>query len=257
MVGGFHDGSHDSATDAAPTAFAAISFGGGAPIIFVVFVVIMIIAGVIGYLREKQRREDLQALAQKLGLRFRASNDSSHDDEYAQFEIFRRGHSRVAKNTMTGTVELFGRACKLVTGDFRYKVTSGSGKNRRTTTYHFSYLIAHTPWDTPPLLVRPEGVWDKLKGAFGFDDIDFESDEFSRKFYVNSSDRKFAYDVLHPQMMEYLLQARPPMIDIEGGALCLSGGRGRWEPDRFEGAIAIVQKFCELWPRHLLKEFDS
>ena len=210
-----------------------------------------------GHLQEKKRREDLTALADKHGFRFDPSHDSSHDDEYAQFEIFRRGHSRVAKNTLTGTVELFERSCRLVMGDFRYKITSGSGKNRRTTTYNFSYLIVHPPWHTPPLLIRPEGVWDKLKGAFGFDDIDFESDEFSRKFYVQSSDRKFAYDVLHPRMMEFLLQTSPPMIDVEGGALCLSGGRRRWEPDRFEGAIDMVRRFCELWPRHLVKEFDS
>ena len=211
----------------------------------------------LGYLQEKKRREAMTELARRLGLRFDPANDSSHDDEYAQFEIFRRGHSRVAKNTLTGQVELFGRSCDLIAGDFRYKVTSGSGKDRRTRTYVFSYLIVHPPWHTPALLIRPEGVWDKLKGAFGFDDIDFESAEFSRKFYVQSSDRKFAYDVLHPQMMELLLAARPPMIDVEAGALCLSGGSRRWEPERFEAMLAFVQQFCERWPRHLVKELDS
>jgi len=223
-------------------------------------VLVVLLAGVgvyLSYLHEKQRRLAMTALAERLGLRFDPGVDSSHDDDYAQFEIFRRGHSRVAKNTLTGTVELFGRRCDLVAGDFRYKVTSGSGKDRRTTTYRFSYLIAHPPWQTPPLLIRPEGVWDKLKGAIGFDDIDFESDEFSRKFYVQSNDRKFAYDVLHPQMMELLLAERPPMIDIEDGALCLSGGRGRWEPERFEAELAFVQRFCGRWPRHLVKELDS
>ena len=223
----------------------------------VLFVLLVGVMAYFGHLQEKKRREELAALAERLGFRFDPNNDSSHDDEYAQFEIFRRGHSRVAKNTLTSTVELFERSCRLVMGDFRYKITSGSGKNRRTTTYNFSYLIVHPPWQTPPLLIRPEGVWDKLKGAFGFDDIDFESDEFSRKFYVQSSDRKFAYDVLHARMMEFLLQNSPPMIDIEDGALCLSGGRRRWEPDRFEGAIDLVRRFCELWPRHLVKEFDS
>lgn len=224
------------------------------------FVLGVLLFGVMAYfshLQEKKRREDLAALASKLGLRFDPNHDSSHDDEYAQFEIFRRGHSRVAKNTLTGAVELFERSCRLVMGDFRYKVTSGTGKDRRTTTYNFSYLIVHPPWHTPPLLIRPEGVWDKLKGAFGFDDIDFESDEFSRKFYVQSSDRRFAYDVLHPRMMEFLLQTSPPMIDVEGGALCLSGGRRRWEPARFESAMDTVRGFCERWPRHLLKELDA
>jgi len=221
-----------------------------------VAVLLVAAAAYYGYLQEQKRRDELAAFAARLGLRFDPRPDRSHDEDYAQFEIFRRGHARVAKNTMTGKLSLFGRDCRLVMGDFRYKVTSGSGKDRRTTTYRFSYLIVHPPWRTPPLLIRPEGAWDKLKGAFGFDDIDFESDEFSRQFYVQSSDRKFAYDVLHPQMMEYLLQARMPMIDIEGGALCLSGGKVRWSTERFEGAIAAVEKFCELWPRHLIQELQ-
>ena len=227
------------------------------PFLIVAGILLVAVFAYFGWLQEKKRREALQGLAQELGLRFDPGVDHGHDDEYAQFEIFRRGHGRVARNTMTGTVLLFDRPCRLVAGDFRYKVTSGSGKNRSTTTYNFSYLIVHPPWDTPPLLVRPEGMWDKLKGAFGFDDIDFESDEFSRKYYVKSSDRRFAYDVLHPRMMEFLLAERPPMIDIEHGALCLSDGRGRWEPARFKAEIAFLGRFCECWPRHLVKELDS
>lgn len=227
------------------------------PFLIVAGILLVAVFAYFGWLQEKKRREALQGLARELGLRFDPGVDHGHDDEYAQFEIFRRGHGRVARNTLTGTVLLFDRPCRLVAGDFRYKVTSGSGKNRSTTTYRFSYLIVHPPWDTPPLLIRPEGMWDKLKGAFGFDDIDFESDEFSRKYYVKSSDRRFAYDVLHPRMMEFLLRERPPMIDIEHGALCLSDGRRRWEPDSFKDEIAFLGRFCELWPRHLVKELDS
>ena len=227
------------------------------PVVVIAGIVLVAVFGYIGYALEKKRREEMSALAEELGLTFDPNADSSHDDRYAQFDIFRRGHSRVAKNTLTGTIELFDRTCRLVTGDFRYKVTSGSGKNRSTRTYNFSYLIVHPPWDTPPLLIRPEGVWDKIKGAVGFDDIDFESDEFSRKFYVQSSDRKFAYDMLHPRMMEFLLEHPTATIDIENGALCLSNGLERWTPDRFRSAIVFVHQFCERWPRHLVKEFES
>ena len=153
--------------------------------------------GYLAWLAEKKRREEMVALAQELGLRFDPGIDHDHDDEYAQFEIFRRGHSRVARNTLHGSIQLFDQDCSLDAGDFRYKVTSGSGKNRRTTTHRFSYLIVHPPWDTPPLLIRPEGIFDKVAGAFGFDDIDFESVEFSKRFYVKSTDKRFAYDVLH------------------------------------------------------------
>jgi len=231
-------------------------FASMAPVI-IIGVLLVGVFGYLGWLAEKKRREAMAALADELGLQFHPGVDRNHDDDYAQFEIFRRGHSRVAKNTMTGSVELFEQACKLIAGDFRYKVTSGSGKNRSTRTYNFSYLIVHPPWQTPPLLIRPEGVWDKIKGTFGFDDIDFESDEFSRKFFVQSSDRKFAYDVLNPRMMEMLLKESPPMIDIENGALCLSDGHRSWSPQRFKSELAFIERFCGMWPRHLLKDLNN
>ena len=40
---------------------------------------------------------------------------------------------------------------------------------------------------------------------FGYQDIKFESAEFSKTFCVRSPDKKFAYDVCNAKMMEYLL----------------------------------------------------
>lgn len=227
-------------------------------VLVLVLVVGLVIAGAIfAWKAEQKRRAEMQALADELGLRYEPGDDSSHDEQYAQFEIFRRGHSRVAQNTMHGTIELFGRPCQVQLGDFRYRVTSSNGKSTTTTTYRFSYLIVHPPWPSPTLLVRPEGLFDKMKGAFGFDDIDFESIEFSKRFYVQSDDKRFAYDVLHPRMMEFLLAERPPMLDLEGGALCVSDGQRRWDPAGFRAKVDLVRRFCELWPRHLVKDLET
>jgi len=230
----------------------------GLPI--VVFLVVLLLVGVGAWLAwkaEKARTEALAALAARLGLDFDPRKNSHHDERFAQFEIFRRGHSRVAKNTLSGGGQFFGAGCELRMGDFRYRVTSGSGKNRSTKTYDFSYVIVRLPWHTPPLLIRPEGLFDKIAAAFGFDDIDFESAEFSRAFMVKSDDKRFAYDVLHPRMMEYLLAQQPPMIDIEDGALCLSDGSRRWSPEQFEARLEFVRQFAALWPRHLLAQLGS
>lgn len=231
-----------------------------APVIALVFALVAavaIAAAILAWKAEQKRRAELAALAQELGLRCDPGDDSDHDDHYAQFAIFRRGHSRVAQNTMRGALTLFGRPCPLVLGDFRYKVTRSNGKSSSTTTYRFSYLIVHPPWPSPTLLVRPEGLFDKLKGAFGFDDIDFESIEFSKRFYVQSDDKRFAYDVLHARMMEFLLAEQPPMLDLEGGALCISDGQRRWDAAGFRERIAFVRRFCELWPRHLVKDLET
>ena len=221
-------------------------------------VLTLIVVGAIRAHRlEQERLRGLQQLADELGLTFDPTHDQDHDDEYAQFGIFRRGHSRVAKNTLRGRLPLFGTACTVCAGDFRYKETRQSGKDRKTSTYRFSYVIVHPPWAVPPLVIRREGVFDRIAGAFGFDDIDFESEAFSRRFYVQSPDRRFAYDLLHPRMMEFLLAEQPPMLELERGALCLADGSRRWSPDEFRQQLAFLRRFADLWPRHLTRELET
>jgi hypothetical protein len=226
-------------------------------LLFAAFGVIALVFAYLGWKQEQARTQALGELAARLGFSFAPGKDESHDDRFAQFEIFRRGHSRVAINTLHGSVSMFGADCRVVMGDFRYKVTSSNGKSSSTRTYTFSYVIVRLPWRTPALLIRPEGIFDKVAAAFGFDDIDFESAEFSRKFLVKSDDKRFAYDVLHPRMMEMLLATKPPMIDIELGALCFSDGSRRWEPSEFERKLAYMGRFAELWPRHLLTDLGT
>lgn len=212
----------------------------------------------VSYLQRKRRREELSALARELGWRFVPDRDYSHDEQYAQFEVFRRGRSRCAYNTLLGEIEVAERLFPVKMGDFRYKVTSGSGKNRRTRTYRFSYLIVQVPLGPlPSLLIRGEGVFDKLAGAFGFDDIDFESAEFSRQFHVTSDDKRFAYDMLHPQMMEFLLQTEPPMIDMEHVHCCLSDKSKRWKAVKFRHMLDWWQRFFQLWPDHVVRDLES
>lgn len=220
--------------------------------ILVVAIPLVAVAIYLQWRKEQQRREALHALANQLGWRFSSQRDRDHDDDYTHFEIFRRGHSRYAFNTLTGSLLILDQHCPAKMGDFHYKVTSGSGKNRRTRTYRFSYLIVRLPFpDLPPLIIREEGFFDRVKGFFGYGAISFESEEFNRLFYVNGDDRKFAYDVIHPRMMEFLMETRPPTVDMEFGQLCLSAGRTRWSPDRFGHHLEWVSQFIERWPAHL------
>ena len=220
-------------------------------------IALALIVAYFSHLAEKKRREEMAELARTLGFRFNPGPDRNHDEEYGHFEIFRRGHSRVAKNTLTGQLSVDERIYGAVAGDFRYRVTSGSGKNRSTHTYHFSYLILELPFHSPDLLIRPEGLFDKLAGVFGFDDIDFESEEFSRKFYVKSPDKKFAYDVVHPRMMEFLMHEMPAALDIEHARLCFADGRRRWQPDQFRRRLGYLERFLALWPEHLMVQLDE
>ncbi len=107
--------------------------------------------------------------------------------------------------------------------DYHYETHSTDSKGNRQTHHHyFSFFILLLPMSFPELKITREGLLSKIAQALGYDDIDFESAEFSRAFCVRSKDRKFAYDVCNAQMMEYLLANRDLSIEIEGPALALA-----------------------------------
>ena len=229
-----------------------------APILIILLIAGAIVVAYFAWKQEQKRRDELAALAKELGWRFDPEKDKSHDEEYAHFEVFRRGHSRAAYNTLTGSLAIRDRSYPAKTGDFVYKITSSNGKTTTTHTYRFSYLIVQVPFaGLPDLLIRQEGIFDKIAGAFGFDDIDFESEEFSRRFHVKCANKKFAYDVVHPRMMEFLLRDCPSAIDIENGRCCLSDGRSRWEPQQFRSMLQWVNRFFDNWPEHVTSQLQN
>jgi hypothetical protein len=68
---------------------------------------------------------------------------------------------------------------------------------------------------------------------------------------VLSRDKRFAYDVLHPRMMEFLLEAVPPTVDFRRGQCCLSMGEQRWSTAEFDAMVKWASNFFALWPRHV------
>lgn len=226
-------------------------------IYLVIFVALPLIACSIywAHLAEKKRREGLQALAAELGWEFSQDKDRDHDERFRQFNAFRQGNGRYALNTLWGDVE--GRQSQM--GDFHFETTSTNEKGETSTTHHhFSYvLIAFPVPGAPPLTVRPEGFFDKIGAAMGFDDIDFESAEFSRKFHVKSPDRKFAYAVIHPQMMEFLLERRGPTFELHSGWCCVTEGAGVWTPEKFRHMLTQAIDYLERFPKHVVDELQT
>jgi len=217
--------------------------------IFLILVV-MALVGVLGYLaiqQERKRRDALRAVAQRLGLRFDPGKDRSIHRAFGH-SLFQKGRSREASNNISGVATLAGYPVEVRMGDYQY--VTGSGKSRQTHRHSFAcFLLPFV--GIPDLLIRKEGIGDKLLGGLGFDDIDFESEEFSRRFWVKSGDKRFAYDVVHPRMMEFLMEGPTPQVEIVRDVCLVQEGRSRWDPDTFEGAVGWFKAFLSRWPEHL------
>lgn len=222
------------------------------------FVILFVVVAILSGKQRKSRQQALDDLARSMGWAFDPSMDHGHVHEHHGFALFSMGDDRAAYNTLRCTMNVHGRDCPVTMGDYTYTTTSNSGKSRSETTHHISYLILHLPYTgVPSLWIRPENVLDKIAGAIGFDDIDFESEAFSRAMHVSGNDKRFAYDLITPAMMEFLLATRGPVIEIRGNRACLSSPGPEWTPDQFLAKLAWCQRFIRLWPEHLTATLAS
>ena len=212
------------------------------------YVVAILVIGsliVFGIWRGAKRRKELAAWASGKGLYFRPERDGGFDERYPDFGCLRRGHSRYASNIAEG--DLNGR--RVTAFDYRY--VTGSGKNRQT--HHFSAVVLRSNVALKPLRIRSENVFDRVTEFFGLDDIDFESAEFSREFHVKSSDKRWAYDVLHQRTMEFLLSM--PRFSLEFDTRHAIAWRNRrFNVETFESAIAVVEGILDRMPEYVIRQ---
>ncbi len=224
--------------------FKAIA-GAGPCLMFGVFAVIVVVVIVFGILGAQKRRKAMHALAQKWGFAFYPKDPWNLPMWYTRLDLFNRGRSKRATNVMSGEVD--GRT--VVAFDYRY--TTGSGKNSHT--HHHQAVVFLLPIDAPAVRLRPESVFDRMASWVGWDDIDFESDEFSRRYHVASEDRRFAYDLFHARLIDYLLRCGTAPHMETAGVFLLLYDKGSGRVENFDRLIQIGQTVVNMIPDYVLK----
>lgn len=198
-------------------------------VFFVIVAVAIVVTGIFGFLAAKKRREDMAALAHARGWSYSERDDGCH----ARFQgsPFGLGHDRRSTNVLEGVYD--GRP--FVAFDFVYHTTQTSTTGKTTSSREVPHRFGIVALDMgaafPPLEVTPEGFVGRFVGRLTNSDIELESEDFNRAFTVSCPDRKFASDVLHPRMMELLLQFpdsafgfdRRWILDVESGTVPLAG----------------------------------
>jgi hypothetical protein len=188
------------------------------PVFFVAVVVIAVISAIYGAIAARKRRESLLELAQRLNLNFAPEPDYGLAERFGFLKKLAQGDNRYAYNVLSGTYQ----NNDTLAFDYHYQVTTHDKNGSHTTHYRFSFFIHQMPVSFPDLTIRHENFFLKVAEVFGYQDIKFESAEFSKTFCVRSPDKKFAYDVCNTQMMEYLLANRDLSIEIENEVIALA-----------------------------------
>ena len=190
------------------------------------------------YEPEEVRRKELAALARKLKLEFNPKNDFKLAERFLFLTWLKRGDVRYAYNVMHGY-----HLDYLVT-IFDYTFSAGK------CSYYWSAFVLEMKTNFPDTIISHESLESRFAEELGMPHIAFESAEFTRTFLVRSADKKFAFDVCHPRMMEYLLANKDLTVEIRGGYVAVLFED--WlRPEKIEANLSRLIEIRKLLPHYL------
>lgn len=157
---------------------------------------------------------------------------------------FGQGRSMHASDVITGAFH--GRQFV----SFEYQYTTGSGKSR--STWHYHVVALSLPVPLPWLQLSPEGAGAAVDKFFGGQDIEFESEAFNDTWRVQAPPGQYAFDFIHPRMMDRLmaLDAVGKQITVEGSDIVVAVP-GRQVLDAIDVNVNLLYGIADLIPRHL------
>ena len=115
------------------------------------------------------------------------------------FPLFNKGMSRSIKPLIKGYDE-FGTEWFLF--DYRYRVRMG---RRRYYARRFSVVVANTKVHMPALSLVKKGIKASAFKLSGQENVKVESAAFDQRYFIKTSTKRMAKEILHPSVVEILL----------------------------------------------------
>lgn len=132
--------------------------------------------------------------------------------------------------------------------------TDSDGHTRTTrTTHHRGVILFRVQLYLPGLAIGRESFFSAIGRVFGVRDIEFESDEFNKRFRVMCENRQAAFDILHPQMMEYMMSL--PDLDIQaGGPFVMVHSSRLYSASEISGVVVAINGFLDRIPEYFKQD---
>jgi hypothetical protein len=224
-------------------------------IIALIFIVIIAIIGISIWKKRKadKRRQEMANWAKSRNLSFHPGNDSGIDDRFRFLNCLQQGENRYGYNIMEGPI---GNR-KVCAFDYHYETHHTDSKGHRQTSHHyFSSVIVETDLPLKPLFIRTENFLDKIGQFVGIDDINFESTEFNKQFYVKSPNKKWAYDVVNQATMELLMNSCRFSLEFNGITV-IAYQKSTFAPGYFEEALLLLTRMLDNLPDSVIQELKG
>lgn len=220
-----------------------------------VLVVSLFTAVAVVLVQSSRRFHALVSLAKQRGWRFGARVEEGVVQAISMLGVETQGNASPAIGYTLGG-EFLGddAACAWLAGDCsaRYKGMMRGG------TGEFSFALVRLPYrGMPNVRIRPEIETDSITQALFGEDVNFESEKFSRNFQVTSNDPRFAHGLITPKMMEAILASGFPTLYFGDRWILLTDGMTRWDAEDFEHWITLLERLVPLVPRHLVVQLSE
>ena len=200
---------------------------------------------------ERKRTEAMAAAAAEIRLKFSADQDDALVETLQVFALFTKGRSRKMRNLMIAETEL----ATLTIFDYRF--VTGGGEH--STTHHQTVILMQSDsLDLPRFRLKPEGFFDKVGAAIGFQDIDFdENPEFSKAFTLKGDDEPAIRTFFDREMLAEFVKHQGVAVESDRG-LFIYYQTGRKKPEEIRqfmtDGYAIYSAFAERLERSSLTQ---
>ena len=211
-------------------------------LLFLAFAAAAVVFAYLGYRRKLQRIRDMRSLALAHRLDFAIEDPFGTLGE--PFSLLQAGDGRGVENVLWGTWE----GLEIRAFDYWYYEESTDSEGHTSRSYHrFDCVLSSVDAACPPLRIGEENLLTRLAGVLSFDDIEFESEEFNRRFHVKGPDARFATALCDARMMDWLLaNGDGHAFEVVGARLLCS--RRLVEPAALLELFAIAKAFRERIP---------
>ena len=150
----------------------------------IAFLIIFGIIVVFSTLLDRKRTEALHAMAGERNLAFFKDDELGLLTALNHLSLFSKGRDKKVSNVIKGDTE------DIDIFVFDYEYTTGQGKSR-STPRQTVMMFRTAALRLPAFALRPENVFHKIGGLFGYQDIDFEHfPDFSAKYLLRGEDEE-------------------------------------------------------------------
>ena len=163
------------------------------------------IALIYTWRRGSRRLKTVMAVARLKGLRFLHKDDRNIPQRYSEFICLRQGKKQWAFNLLEGKWD----GWPVLAFDYHYSIRF----RKRDRHHYFSAVILDTEIPLKPLLILADRKSWQLAREFGFQEMQFDSAEFSSDFIVRTADKEWAQEVLNSDVIQFLLNS--PRFSIQ------------------------------------------